>query len=91
MNKREAKVKSQAGELSIGELRAMISTARGQVRPSRVNPSFMVAQVCDILERALDGRPDDERPAGLRSDPYSARMKPSKDSLIIANILRECA
>lgn len=91
MNKREAKVKSQAGELSIGELRAMISLARGQVRPSRVNPSLMLTQVCDILERAFEGRPDDERPRGLKSDPYSDRMKPTKDSLIIANILRECA
>lgn len=91
MNKRDARTKSQSGEISVGELRAMIEATKSQVRASRVNPSLMLSQVCEILERALDGRLDDEKPVGLKTDAYSGRSKPSKDSLIIANILRECA
>lgn len=91
MNKREARAKSQSGEISIGELRAMIAAAKSQFRASRVNSSLMLSQVCEIFERALDGRLDDEKPTGLKTDVYSGRVTPSKDSLIIANILRECA
>lgn len=93
MNKRDAKTKSQASEISIGELRSMISTARQRGGMSRVNPAVSLEQACDIYERSLAGRDDAEIPAGMRVDPYSSRgaMKPSRDSLIIKNILWDCA
>lgn len=47
----------------------------------------------DIYAGALKDRSDDEVPKGMVLDVYSrsGRMKPSKDSLIITNILRDCA
>lgn len=93
MNRKIAKAKSLASETSIGDLRKMIEGARRPGLRSRVNQAFTMEQVCDIYLAALAGRDDAEIPAGLRDDPYSSvgRKRPTGDSLIIMNILRDCA
>lgn len=94
MGRRAAQEKARAETVSIGELRAMIEAARTRGGMGRVNPTLPMHQVCDIYERALDGRPDDEVPKAWRSDYYSRRdnaVKPSRDFLIVCNILRDCA
>lgn len=92
MNRVEAKRISEAGEISLGELRSFIRKARGTAngKMSRVNPQFTLAMVCDTYLSALGGRLDSETPAGMRRD-NSGRMKPTRDGLIIRNILRDCA
>jgi hypothetical protein len=91
MNKRMASEKSTQSRLSIGELRQMIAAARDRGGLSRVNAQIYLAQACDIYEGALAGRPDDEVPAGMKYDVYKRHDVPSMDSLIIRNILRDCA
>jgi hypothetical protein len=93
MNKKDAKEKSRSGQISVGELRAIIAKARGRGGMSRLNPAIPFERACDIYEGALSGRPDDEKPAGMRSDPYSTigAQKPTRDAQIIQNILRDCA
>lgn len=93
MNKRAAQELSRSGTLSIGELRKKITDARGKRSFSVVNPAIPHEQVLSIYESALEGRDDSEVPAGMRPDIYSnvGAMKPTKDALIIQNILRDCA
>lgn len=91
MNKRDAKIKSMAGELSIGELRDMIAKRREAGGMSKVNPIFTIERVCDIYAGALAGRDGAEKPKGTRIDVYTNREKPTGDSLTIRNILRDCA
>lgn len=91
MNRRAANTKSRASEICIGELRGMIAEARRRGGMSRVNPMFTMEQACDIYAAAIKDRPDDEVPAGMVRDVYRDGMKPSRDSLIIRNILRDCA
>jgi hypothetical protein len=52
---------------------------------------FSMREVCDVYEKALEGRDDAEIPLGFYHDVYKRRDVPSKDSLIIRNILRDCA
>lgn len=92
MNKREAKIRSREGKLSIGDLRKMIAEARLRGGPSKVNPQFTLAETCNIFEAALADRDDAEIPVGMRGDPYrNGRTIPTRDSLTIYNILRDCA
>ncbi len=91
MNKDEAKALAVAGTLSIGILRQFIDAARSRGGISKVNPQFTLDQICEVYKNALEGRNDDEIPAGMRYDVYRRRGVPSKDSLIIRNILRDCA
>ncbi len=91
MDKRKATELSRSGKYSIGELRKMIAVARTRGGMSRVNPQFAIADTCDIFERALAGRDDGEMPSGMRYDAYKNREVPGRDSLMIANILRDCA
>jgi hypothetical protein len=93
MNKREAQRIARSGDISIGELRHFIKEARGRGGMSRVNPTLALERVLDIYEAALAGREDAEKPVGMKLDVYSpsGRMKPSRDSLTICNILRDCA
>jgi hypothetical protein len=91
MNKRMASQKSTEGLLSIGELRTMIKSARELNGRSQVNAMFSMREVCDVYEKALEGRDDAEIPLGFYHDVYKRRDVPSKDSLIIRNILRDCA
>jgi hypothetical protein len=90
MNKQTAKKMAQSNELSVGDLRKMIAAARPRGGMSRVNPQFTLEQTCDIFEKALAGREDGEIPKGMRYDPYKNREMPSRDSLMINNILRDC-
>jgi hypothetical protein len=91
MDKQLAKSKSIEGKLSIADLRGMISERRKTGGMSRVNPMFTIEQVCDIYEGAIAGRDGTETPAGMKYDGYKRHDVPSKDSLIIKNILRDCA
>lgn len=94
MNRAAAKKKAQEETLTIGELRQMISAARLKGGMSKVNPAFTIDSVCDIYDGALEGRLDDELPKAWRRDIYSRHadaVKPSRDVLIVTNILRDCA
>jgi hypothetical protein len=90
-SKHNARERAEQGVLSIAELRAMIALARGRGGQSRVNPTIPLEHALDIYEAALAGREDSEVPAVWRPDPYSKSdgMKPTKDVLIITNILRD--
>ena len=93
MNKQAARKQALAGAVSIGELRAAINDAiTSGRRISRVNPQFTLIEACRIYTAALEGRDDAEVPAALRPDPYSrsGAMKPTRDVLLITNILRDC-
>ena len=89
MNKVKAKQMAQSNAMTIRELRDLIEAARIDGM-SRVNPTIPMAMAVDIYRRALGDRADDEVPQGLRFDVYKRRDVPSKDFLIIANILRDC-
>lgn len=93
MNKQAAKKLAESEKTSIGDLRVMIASAATRGGMSRVNPAFSMDQVCEIYAGALAGRDDAEIPKAWRVDPYSAAgaMKPSRDVLIVTNILRDCA
>lgn len=94
MNKVAAKKMAEAETVSIGDLRNMITATRDRVGFSNVNPSLTLDVVCDIYWKALEGRSDDEVPKAWRPDIYSRRLgavKPSRDVLIVTNILRDCA
>ena len=91
MNKRDANQRSVEGKLSVGDLRAMIDKACEDDRMSRVNPIFTIQRACEIYRAAIASRDATEIPKGLRYDPYKNRDMPSRDSLIIRNILRDCA
>lgn len=81
MNKREARNQAQENTRSIGDLMQLIAAARGRGGMSRVNPQFPLEEVLDIYEGVIGKRPMDEVPDGMTS----------RNSLIIANILRDCA
>jgi hypothetical protein len=94
MNKQQAKAKMLEEQLSIGDLRRMIAEARTKGGMSKVNPAFSIDEVCDIYESALEGRDAAEVPKAWRPDVYSRHanaVKPSRDSLQVTNILRDCA
>lgn len=92
MGKNEAKRRADAGGISIRELRSMIANARGRGGPCRINAQLTHEQACDIFERALEGRADEEVPKTLTEDIYRHdRMRATKDHLLISNILRVCA
>ena len=94
MNKRDAKAKSTSGTVTIGECRRLIAAARvcDRGEMSKVNRALSLRQAYDIYEAAIAGRDDAEAPAGMRANPYRpARYDRTKDSLIIQNILRDCA
>lgn len=91
MNKTLAKHEAMNNVRTIGELRSLIAACREQDRPSRVNPSLPLHAVLDIFAAALNGRDENEAPKGMCYDIYRRRDVISRDALIIANILRECA
>ena len=92
MKRSEAKVGATRGVVSFGELRNLIRSSRGRGGMSRVNPAFTLEQVLDIYERAIANRPDGEVPPGFRDDyRRPGRMRRTRDSLIVQNILRDCA
>lgn len=92
MGKSEAKKRADAGGISIGDLRRMIALSRGRGGACRINKSLTHEEACDIFERALDGRVDDEIPKTLSEDIFRpGRVRATKDHLLISNILRVCA
>lgn len=91
MNRRDANLQSEQNTRNIVELRALIDGARQRGGMSRVNPALTMDQVCGIYWGALEGRDPNEVPKGMRYDVYRRRDVASKDSLIIRNILRDCA
>lgn len=91
MNKRAAKSLAESGTITVGQLRALIDGARARGGMSRVNPAIPLDRALDIYTGALAGRDAAEAPKGLVPDPYRHnRSKPSRDSLIVTNILRDC-
>ncbi|NNH59490.1 hypothetical protein HLI01_22405 [Rhizobium laguerreae] len=94
MNRSAAQLKARTETLTIGDLRQMISATRGKARVSKVNPAIPIDRVLGIYEAALEGREDTEIPKAWKQDIYSRHpgaQKPSRDFLIIVNILRDCA
>ena len=89
MNKTTATKLARANAMTIRELRTLIESARIDGM-SCVNPTIPKAMAVDIYRKAIAGRLDDEVPMGMKFDAYRRRDVPSKDSLIIANILRDC-
>ena len=92
MNKRKAQAMADAGGFSIRELRQAIADSRGRQAVSTVNPAILYNDALDIYDRSLSQRLDDEVPVMWKPDPYSrsGRMQPTRDRLIVVNILRDC-
>lgn len=90
ISKRDAKRLAETGALSVGALRGMIESARGRRSTSRVNPTIPYSHVLDIYAGALAGRDPSENMTGLKADPYTGRLKQSKDCRIALNILVDC-
>ena len=90
MGKRAAKLLAQSETLTIRDLRAMIERSRAAGGMSSVNPAIPLEKTCEIFSAALDGRQDEEIPKAWRRDVYTGRQKPSRDALIMVNILRDC-
>lgn len=91
MNKSKAMIEAKSNARSIGELRALIAAKRGGSGISKVNPQFTLEEALNIFDAAIKDRPGEEIPAGMRYDPYLNKDVPSRDALIIKNILWECA
>lgn len=94
MNRSAAKLKAQTETLTIGDQRGMIAKASVKNGMSKVNPAFTIARVCEIYEAAISDRPDTEIPKAWKPDIYSRHpgaQKPSRDLLLVTNILRDCA
>jgi hypothetical protein len=92
MNRREASRQATESTRSWGDLRRLIEAARGRGGMSRLNPGLTHEQALDMLAAGIKGRPDDEVPTGLKDDIFRpGRQKRTRDSLIVQNILRECA
>lgn len=83
---------ARAETLSFGQLRVIIENARNRGGGSRVNRAFPLSRACEIYSAAIADRPEDEIPKAWRSDPYSpsGKMVPTRDFLIVCNILRDC-
>ena len=90
MNKTTARAMARDNKLTIAELRELIDGAN-PAGMSRVNPTLPKSMALDIYRRAVAERAADETPKGTRFDVYRRREIPSKDALIIANILIDCA
>lgn len=90
MNKREARRQATENQRSIADLRKLIADRRGAGGMSKVNRMFTLEQALDIFERGIAERDAAEVPEGLRYDVYKNCDRPSRDALIITNILREC-
>ena len=90
MNKRAAKARALEGTLSIGDLRTMIRETSA-VGHSTVNPAITLEKALEIYLAAIKERKDSEVPKVWKLDVYSGREKPTRDVLLITNILRDCA
>ena len=77
--------------MTIGQLRALIEGSRWRSGASTVNKCIHIGRALDIYAGAIDGRNEDEVPAGLTYNVYKRADVASKDALIIVNILRDCA
>ena len=92
IGKQKAHAIAREERLTFGDLKVMIAAAATKNGMSSVNRQFTLARVCEIYAAALDGRPDVEVPKAWRPDPYSSSgaVKPSKNFMIVTNILRDC-
>ncbi len=91
IGKRAAQALARDNRITIGQLRAAIYQARGTLASSAVNPAILRDTACDIYAAALQGRSDADIPQAWRPDPYSpsGALKPSRDFLLVTNILRD--
>jgi len=91
MNKREARQLAETGSLTAAWLLELVASARGKRVMSRVNPSVPFDRALDIYQAALSQRAPEQIVGGLKTDPYSGRLRPTKDCLTAANVLVDCA
>lgn len=91
MNKREARQLAESGTLTAGWLLGLVAASRGKRAMSRVNPSIPFERVLDIYRDALTLRAPEQIVGGLKTDPYSGRLKPTRDCLTATNVLVDCA
>lgn len=90
MGKHAASAIVESSTLTFGDLKSAIRKAREVNGFSVVNPQFTLEQACDIYERAIKDRPDDEVIRPFRRDIYRDRDVRTKDSMIAQNIVRDC-
>lgn len=99
MNKSQAKQEGASNTRTVAELRALVEARKAVVprhKPSKVIPSMFVWQICDIFLEALKDRPDDEVPSGTKWPPHRDGTNvlsnlPSDQTVLVRNILRDCA
>lgn len=93
MGKAAAVKLARAETLTFGQLRdKILGTRLRKIGNGTVNKGIPLARACDVYAAAIANRPDDEIPKAWRSDPYSpsGKMVPTRDFLIVVNILRDC-
>ena len=91
MNRKAAQTTARGETLTFGDLRNLIRPYLADChQASKVNPAFTLSGAAGIYDAAIADRPDDEVPKAWRRDVYRDRDLPSKDFLIVVNILRDC-
>jgi len=89
MNKKEAKAKSLSETLTFGNLRHIIDRGKFLKKKSKVNPDIPIEKIIEIYEAAIAGRPENEIVKGYSYKPSLGADRPSRDSLVAFNILRD--
>lgn len=92
MNKKAAQELARSETLSIGDLRKMIDEGKSKGGMSSLNPSITMEMSHQIFSNVFEGRDDSEIPKAWQRDIYSRHadaQKPSRDFLIVTNILRD--
>lgn len=93
MNKHKAQTVAREERLTWSELLALVNNCqRPDNEVSVLNPQITVAYSRDLFRKICLERDQNEKPKAWRLDVYSRHpgaVKPSRDFLIVTNILRE--
>lgn len=91
MGRNEARRVAREERYTWAQLWAMLDAAiaTNPTGPSRVNPSIPRQQALSILRRGREDAKPDDVPKAWTRDHFRNRDVPSRDFLIVCNILRE--
>lgn len=92
MGKRSAQALAREERLSWGDLLCLVDKGPPDERSSTVNSGLSIGYCRDLYRKIIAERSSEEKPRAWRPDIYSGRVgtvKPSKDFMIVTNILRD--
>lgn len=87
-SKHKAAAVAREERLTWGELKSMIEKSPME-GVSIVNPAIPLKIIAVIHMAVIDSHDLNEVPKAWRNDPYSGKPRPSRDFLIVTNILRD--